>query len=189
MTTVFIGGSRKLSKLNKKITQVLDRVIDKGFTVLLGDANGADKAVQNYLVNKNYENVIVYCMKNTCRNNLGNWQTKNIEASRNIKDFQYYATKDLQMALDTNYGFMLWDSKSKGTLNNIMNLLNEHKYVVVYFAPLKIVRTLKNFDELQELLKECDSSVLTQHNKVIKTRHTYTQPALFVSESKPEYRQ
>jgi hypothetical protein len=39
------------------------------------------------------------------------------------KDFAYYAAKDLAMAQDAKCGVMLWDGRSKGTLNNIQNLL------------------------------------------------------------------
>jgi len=38
------------------------------------------------------------------------------------------------MVKDTDYGFMIWDTKSKGTLNNIVNLLREKKTVIVYVS-------------------------------------------------------
>jgi predicted Rossmann fold nucleotide-binding protein DprA/Smf involved in DNA uptake len=71
MTKVFIGGSRRLSKLNKDVKRRLDNIIEKGFTVVVGDANGVDKAVQQYLASKHHENVVVFCMAGQCRNNLG----------------------------------------------------------------------------------------------------------------------
>jgi hypothetical protein len=49
MTKVFIGGSRRLSQLNKDLKGRLDNIVERGFTVIVGDANGADKAVQRYL--------------------------------------------------------------------------------------------------------------------------------------------
>jgi len=49
MTKVFIAGSRQLSRLNADVKRRIDTMIDKGFTILVGDANGADKAVQRYL--------------------------------------------------------------------------------------------------------------------------------------------
>jgi hypothetical protein len=42
---VFIAGSRWLSRLSADVRSRLDTIIEKGFTILIGDANGADKAV------------------------------------------------------------------------------------------------------------------------------------------------
>jgi hypothetical protein len=41
------------------------------------------------------------------------------------------------MAETADYGLMLWDGKSKGTVNNVVNLSRDHKPVVVYVAPTK----------------------------------------------------
>ena len=49
MTKVFIAGSRQLSRLNADVKRRIETMIEKGFTILVGDANGADKAVQRYL--------------------------------------------------------------------------------------------------------------------------------------------
>ena len=56
----------------------IDTMIDKDFTILVGDANGADKAVQRYLAEKGYRNVIVHCMANNCRNNVADRPTREI---------------------------------------------------------------------------------------------------------------
>ena len=45
MNKVFIGGSRRITRLNTKAAQTMDNLVEKGLTVLIGDANGADKAV------------------------------------------------------------------------------------------------------------------------------------------------
>ena len=54
MISVFIGGSRKIAKLPDPVRQRLDNIVSKSFTVLVGDANGADKHVQEYLAQKLY---------------------------------------------------------------------------------------------------------------------------------------
>jgi hypothetical protein len=79
MTKVFIGGSRKLSRLNADIRHRLDRIIDGGFAVVVGDANGADKAVQSYLKSKNYDSVEVFCAGKACRNNVGSWPARRFQ--------------------------------------------------------------------------------------------------------------
>ena len=45
MTTVFLGGSRQVSRLSTPVEKRLDKIIDQNFHVLIGDANGADKAI------------------------------------------------------------------------------------------------------------------------------------------------
>ena len=92
-------------------------MFEKGFQILVGDANGADKAVQGYLADKSYASVLVLCMEDHCRNNVGNWPTREVAAPRGAKSFDYYSLKDREMAKAAEYGLMLWDGKSKGTVN------------------------------------------------------------------------
>ena len=158
MTKVFIGGSRSLSRLSPTVKARADNIIARSFTVLIGDANGMDKAVQSYLADKGYKNVIVYCAGERCRNNIGQWETKFIETGEDHKGFDYYAVKDMEMAKDASYGFMIWDGKSRGTLNNIINLLNLEKRVLVYFSPENHCYTLKSCRDIMGLLNKCDDN-------------------------------
>jgi len=155
--TVFIAGSRQISRLPAEVRARLDTMIEKGFRILVGDANGADKAVQRYFADKAYPNVLVHCMKNHCRNNVGNWPTHEVAAPRGAKGFDYYSIKDRAMAEAAEYGLMLWDGKSKGTVNNVVNLSRDHKPVAVYIAPMKQFRTIKTFDDIKGLLAQGDS--------------------------------
>ena len=168
MTKVFYGGSRKVTRLNRAIKERADNIVAKGFEVLIGDANGADKAMQKYLADKGYQNVTVFCMSGTCRNNLGNWQTKIVVSTRNKKDFHYFATKDKEMSDKADYGFMVWDGKSKGTLNNIVNLLQDNKNVLVYFSPDKKFFTLKGPPALDNLLQKCDPVNVRRFNHALR---------------------
>jgi hypothetical protein len=157
MTTVFIGGSRSLTRLNDTIRSRVDNILRQHFTVIVGDANGADRAMQSYVAVQGYRYVIVYCMGDRCRNNVGEWPVKQVSTHHQKKDFTYYATKDEEMAQAASYGFMIWDGKSKGTLNNILNLLRQQKKVLVYFSPDKTCYTLGTFDDLTVLLCKCSS--------------------------------
>ena len=47
MKTVFIGGSRKLPRLNSTVRARLNSVIASNCKVVVGEAGGADKAVQD----------------------------------------------------------------------------------------------------------------------------------------------
>jgi len=157
LPTVFVAGSRQISRLPAEVKNRLDTMVEKGFQILVGDANGADKAVQRYLADKAYPNVLVHCMKDHCRNNVGNWPTRQVVAPRGAKGFDYYSVKDRAMAEAAEYGLMLWDGKSKGTVNNVVNLFRDHKPVVVYVAPTRQFRTIKTFDDLKDLLAQGDS--------------------------------
>ena len=165
---VFVAGSRQISRLPSEVSSRLDTMIEKGFQILVGDANGADKAVQRYLAERSYQNVVVHCMKDHCRNNAGNWLIREIDAPRGARGFDYYSLKDRAMAEAAEYGLMLWDGKSKGTVNNVVNLSRDHKPVVVYVAPTKQFRTIKTFEDLKGLLAQGDSDSV---EKIVSELH------------------
>jgi hypothetical protein len=171
MTKVFIGGSRKLTKLPAAVQDRIDNIIENGFIVLVGDANGTDKCVQSYLASRNYEDVEVFCMAGACRNNVGTWKVRKIASTTDNRDFRFYATKDLEMAKEASYGFMIWDAKSNGTLNNIINLLERDKKVLVYLSPDKAFYTLRGFHDLPELLARCDKEALEGFDKKLGIMH------------------
>ena len=56
-------------------------MVEKGFQILVGDANGADKAVQRYLADKACPNVLVHCMKDHCRDNQSTQDGSNLPGS------------------------------------------------------------------------------------------------------------
>lgn len=45
----------------------------------IGDANGADKAMQTYLADRRYRQATVFRAGSECRNNIGQWETRYIE--------------------------------------------------------------------------------------------------------------
>src|SRR5260370_34796686 len=120
MNTVFIGGSRQVSRLSPQVKERLHNVTDSGAHVIVGDANGADKAVQQFLQDASYRNVTVFCSGDTCRNNLGRWETRNIKARKNVKGFDFYAVKDREMAREADFGLMIWDGEMAGTVLSIL---------------------------------------------------------------------
>jgi len=155
---VFIGGSRSLSRLSREVLARLDRIIERGFLVMVGDANGIDKAVQGYLASKNYDQVIVFCMAGACRNNLGHWPTHEVDGdAHGRRDASYYGRKDRAMGAEADYGFMLWDGRSPGTLANIEDLLRRGKPVVAYIAPRKSFVRLRESVDLHRCLGRSSS--------------------------------
>lgn len=153
MTKVFIGGSRRVTRLNAQVRQRLDEMVRKQLPILIGDANGADKTVQQYLHSRGYNRVEVFCTEGHCRNNVGRWTVRPVAAPHgNGRDFEYYTAKDRQMAEEGSVGFMLWDGKSRGTLANVLRLIKLGKKVVVYVAPSKEFNTVRNSVECDEFL-------------------------------------
>lgn len=171
MTKVFIAGSRHLSRLSADVKRRIDTMIEKGFTILVGDANGADKAVQRYLADKNYRNVIVHCMASNCRNNVGSWPMREIAAPPGARGFAYYSKKDQAMVDDAAYGFMLWDGESKGTLNSVINMIRQERPVVVYLAPQKAFHNVRSADDLTALLSKCDSASVQRFERELGIEH------------------
>ena len=168
MTTVFVSGSRKISRLNKEIRDRLQNVVDQRFALIVGDANGADKALQKYLSEIKYKNVIVFCSGNSCRNNLGNWNIKRVFVDPKLKGRDFYTQKDKKMAVEADYGFVIWDGKSPGSFNNILELLKNDKKALVYFAPDKQFYSVSNLDDARKLLDKCDHESLNEISKKIK---------------------
>ncbi|MEW6262427.1 MAG: hypothetical protein AB1641_05060 [Thermodesulfobacteriota bacterium] len=159
MTKVFIGGSRSVSRLNEDVRRRIDRIVEQGFPVLIGDANGADKAVQKYLQSRGYDLVEVFCSGGECRNNLGQWPVRAIATRQTLRNFDYYAAKDEQMALEASIGFMIWDGKSAGTLANVARLLRQDKKVVVYATPDRRFLTLNAPADWEHLLSSCETAL------------------------------
>lgn len=160
MRKVFVGGSRRMGRLNNDIRQRLDSIMAQSFTLLVGDANGADKAIQKYCADTNYSNVIVFCAGRSCRNNLGGWETKYLDIKRSKKDYRFYMAKDIEMAKEADYGFMIWDAESSGTFSNILELLEMGKKVLVHIGPEKSFVKLQRIEDLQQLLKACPKEAI-----------------------------
>jgi adenine-specific DNA-methyltransferase len=154
MNTIFIGGSRRVSRLPAQAKERLSNVIGSGFDVIVGDANGADKAVQKYLLEAAYEKVTVFCSGEQCRNNLGKWPTRNVQAPKSAKGFQFYATKDREMAREADFGLMFWDGKSAGTILNVLRLIGAGKKVVLLNVPAKSATSFKTANDWERFLRQ-----------------------------------
>jgi hypothetical protein len=137
MKRVFLGGSRKVSRLNAGIRTRLEDIVRRDLQVLIGDANGADKAMQRQLADWEYQNVLVYFVGSRPRNNEGSWATRQVPTPPGARGFDFYSVKDRAMADDSECGLMLWDGESRGTLANVRTLAEAGKPVAVYVAPFR----------------------------------------------------
>ncbi|MGV1832784.1 addiction module antidote protein [Agrobacterium vitis] len=159
MNTVFIGGSRHISRLPAQAKERLNNIIENGHNVVVGDANGADKAVQKHFLDAAYEKVTVFCSGDKPRNNLGEWRTQNITPPRHVKGFQFYAAKDREMAREADFGFMIWDGKSPGTVLNVLRLIRAGKKAVLLNVPEESPVTFKTGEQWSEFLARCSADL------------------------------
>lgn len=159
MTTVFVGGSRRITRLPMEAKARIDNVVDTGFAILVGDANGADKAVQEYLAEVKYDKVTVYCSGDTSRNNVGQWETRNVSVAESEKTFQFYAAKDREMAQQAEFGLMIWDGKSPGTVLNILRLVRASKKAVLLSVAEESEVEFKSKKDWDTFLSGCSSKL------------------------------
>src|SRR5262249_45158580 len=78
MSTIFIGGSRRIATVPTDIWQQLENIMERLHNVVIGDAPGAGTAVQRYMKVSNYRHVTGFFSDHRCRNNLDNWPTRHI---------------------------------------------------------------------------------------------------------------
>ncbi len=178
MKEVFVGGSRSISRLGAPIRERIDNILSKGLHVIVGDANGADKAFQAYLAERGYGNVTVFCSGSVCRNNLGNWKTTHVASESDKLDFHHYAKKDAQMASEADYGFFLWNGESRGTLNSISMLVKRQRPALVYLAPKRRFVTLRRETDLAAILGEGDPLGTVSTRTRTRQRPGPKQPSL-----------
>lgn len=168
---VFIAGPRAISSLDSEVKKRLSSIMEERLTVLVGDANGVDKAVQKYLNDNQYRNVIVYASNGTARNNIGFWPIKNVPVEKGISGFDFYTRKDIQMAADADYGFMIWNGKSRGTLNDMIALATAGKTTLVYLTLRKEFYQCSSLDFVEQLTTACGSEANSLFQSLVSPAH------------------
>ncbi|MBK1792918.1 hypothetical protein JHL21_00225 [Devosia sp. WQ 349] len=168
MQSVFIAGSIKIRKMPIAFSQRLETLINSDLHVLVGDANGADKAMQAFLYEKGCENVTVYCSGTAPRNNLGGWQIHNVHTSALPGSRQFFVAKDLAMATKADFGLMLWDAKSTGTLGNVLELVKRGKKSVVYVTTERSFAIVRDGASLRTLVGVMDNDARSQADLKIR---------------------
>jgi len=160
-TTVFIAGSMNIKSLDARVKERIDNIVASDFNVVVGDADGADTSIQWHLVNAGTTRTTVYCSGTEPRNNVGDWpvhvvHTKHAKGSR-----AFYTAKDLCMAEVADFGLMIWDTKSTGTLSNVIELLARRKKSVVFVNKAKAFKNVGTVQQFEELL-----TFMSEHAKL-----------------------
>lgn len=132
MPTVFISGSIKIKNLHPRFVERISKIVSEKMDVVVGDANGADTSIQYELFNQLAQNVTVFCTGDKPRNNIGEWTVRRVQSSAKPGTREFFGAKDKEMAVQADYGLMLWDTASTGTLNNVFELLKAGKKSVVF---------------------------------------------------------
>lgn len=158
--TVFIGGSRRTSRLPDGVVGRLANIMRNGHPVVIGDANGVDKAVQACLKDAGYASVTVFCSGDRPRNNLGSWPVEVVMPPSDAHGFHHYAAKDRTMAQKAQFGLMIWDGKSPGTLLNVLRLTAAGKMSVLVEVPNARTTNFKTRDHWDAFLKTAPPPLL-----------------------------
>jgi len=167
--TVFLSGSRKISRLDEAVKSRLSTIVEKGFRVIVGDAHGADKVFQTTLASMDYTNVTVFCSGSECRNNMGQWNVKHVSVDVKLKGRAFYTQKDKAMAGDAGYGLVLWDGESPGSISNVIEMLKRNKRVVVYLSPEKKFYAVSHLDDAKLMILRQSQQLETFEGRIRPT--------------------
>ncbi|MCK9477180.1 MAG: hypothetical protein M0R46_14745 [Candidatus Muirbacterium halophilum] len=170
MIKVFIAGPRAVSNLDELVKERLLNILKKNFKVIIGDAKGVDKIIQEYFFSLDYKNVKIYASNGKARNNIGNWEVEKVNVINGLTGFDFFAAKDKEMANVADYGFMIWNGQSKGTLNNVINLLKQSKKTLMYFIPEKNFYCIDKIEDLKKIIYKCDSKTKKMFETLISTQ-------------------
>lgn len=141
---LFVSGSSKTTNkesgyyrkgLSQEVKKYIDKSISQGEKIVVGDAPGIDRQVQDYLKKKGYSNVEVYGPGNKVRYQANkSWKTNPIDAKEyEIGSKEWLAKKDIAMTEIATKGLaVILDEGSSATRANISRLISQNKDVSVY---------------------------------------------------------
>jgi hypothetical protein len=152
MTTVFVAGSLSIKRLHPLFLERLDKIVGSAFQVIVGDADGADAAIQQALLDRGASAVTVYCSGWMPRNNVGGWPVHRVETDADPGSRAFFTAKDVEMAKVADYGLMMWDAKSTGTLSNVIELLKRGRTTRVFVNKEKQFLTVSDAAALSALV-------------------------------------
>lgn len=182
---VFLGGSRHLSYIPSEVVFKIEDLINSGALFLVGDAPGTDAAFQEHLRRIGCRDVKVFTSAFKIRNNLGQWPIQQIDSGLKSKSAAAHAFKDRHMADICDFGIMIWDGVSPGTLSNMIDLIEKGKDSYVYFVPdqdffkIDSISSLEQFElRFPEVYGEAQKR-LKAFQKRLKTRSKVKPETLF----------
>lgn len=143
--TVFVSGSSKTQdktsgyyrkKLPSEVRYELHDHMKRGDKIIVGDAPGIDRQVQDYLAKKRYTNVEVFSPGKEGARYLANkgWKQTNVDKpGAEIGSKEWLAAKDFVMSNLADKGIAVTiDEGAKATRKNVDRLVEANKEVLVY---------------------------------------------------------
>jgi hypothetical protein len=124
-TKLLLMGSSafKAKELPLGIRRRIDEAINRGFTIIVGEACGASRLYQDYLKAKGYTKVVVgHAVK--LRYNAGNW--KDVQYGRDLKE------RERQMIEDCDSAIVIWMNNSGVIAENLELLKRLGKPTYLY---------------------------------------------------------
>ena len=94
-------------------------------------------------------------MQVTALHGIMSVNVKAVAVPPQIRGFDFYRQKDIAMAADADYGFMIWDGKSRGTYSNLVTLIENNKSALVYLTPINKLCQVSSKSSLYRLLELC----------------------------------
>jgi len=157
-----------IRNLDRKVQERIDNILKSGFDIVVGDADGADAAVQEYLLERGATKATVFCSGDAPRNNLGEWPVRTVDTNHAPGSRAFFTAKDLLMAEMANFGLMVWDAKSTGTLSNVLELLSRNKKCLVFVNKEKTFKTVSDVEQLEDLLQYMSDNAKQKAEQKIK---------------------
>lgn len=142
--TVFVSGSSKTQtkdniyyrkELPIEVRKKLNGYMENGNKIIVGDAPGIDRQVQDYLNKAKYHNVEVYGPGSKVRYTANkHWKTNPVDSSEFEEGSkEWLAKKDIEMTKNADEGFaIILDEGSTATRNNVKRLIEESKDVKIF---------------------------------------------------------
>jgi len=144
---VFVSGSLSIRHLPLCVKERLCVIVDHELPVVIGDAPGADAAVQRFLADCGVHDVTIFCSGPTPRHNIGKWPIRQIQSDAARGTRASHMAKDRAMSSLAGTGFVISDGVSQGSHANIRCLCERGRYVDVYLASEGRFVTLSNDTE------------------------------------------
>lgn len=143
--TLFISGTSKTQfkdhpyyrkALPKEIKSEIDSAIKANKKIIIGDAPGVDRQVQDYLNSKKYSNVKVYGPGKQVRYSANSkWKTETVDSGKYKPDTEEWrAEKDEVMSklADEALAIIIENGGSSATRANIQRIIDRNKDVKVF---------------------------------------------------------
>ena len=131
---VFISGSISIKKLPVEVISSVKKIIEQKIQILVGDADGIDTLIQDFCLTENYTNLTVYSISAIPRYKASDkFNFEHIFPDKEIKkERARQQEKDKAMTNDSEFSFVIWDCKSKGSYANLIRALDKNKKIKIY---------------------------------------------------------